>query len=67
MNFEVSGNGSSAKTKAWNLTRRNSVTRAKKVFVLIGTKKAISMAVRNNKTSKRNTRLAERLSNECSC
>ncbi|WP_420841582.1 ATP-binding domain-containing protein [Desulfosporosinus fructosivorans] len=38
------------------------VTRAKKVFVLVGTKKAISMAVRNNKTSKRNTRLAERLS-----
>jgi exodeoxyribonuclease V alpha subunit len=43
------------------------VTRAKKVFVLVGTKKAISMAVRNNKTSKRNTRLAERLSNECLC
>ncbi len=38
------------------------VTRAKKVFVLVGTKKAVSMAVRNNKTSKRNTRLAERLS-----
>jgi len=37
------------------------VTRAKKVFVLVGTKKAVSMAVRNNKTSKRNTRLAERL------
>jgi exodeoxyribonuclease V alpha subunit len=37
------------------------VTRAKKIFVLVGAKKAISMAVRNNKTSKRNTRLAERL------
>lgn len=38
------------------------VTRAKKVFVLLGTKKAIAMAVKNNKTTKRNTRLAERLS-----
>ncbi|HZK83462.1 MAG TPA: ATP-dependent RecD-like DNA helicase [Desulfosporosinus sp.] len=37
------------------------VTRAKQVFVLVGTKKAISMAVRNNKTSQRNTRLSERL------
>ena len=37
------------------------VTRAKKVLVLVGTKKAVAMAVRNNKTSKRNTRLAERL------
>ncbi|KUO76343.1 MAG: recombinase RecD [Desulfosporosinus sp. BRH_c37] len=37
------------------------VTRAKKVFVLVGTKKAVAMAVRNNKTSKRNTRLAVRL------
>lgn len=40
------------------------VTRAKKLFVLVGAKKAISMAVRNNKTSKRNTRLAERLADE---
>ena len=38
------------------------VTRAKKVMVLVGTKKAVAMAVRNNKTTKRNTRLAERLS-----
>ncbi|WP_088225263.1 ATP-dependent RecD-like DNA helicase [Desulfosporosinus sp. FKB] len=37
------------------------VTRAKKIFVLVGAKKAISMAVRNNMTSKRNTLLAERL------
>ena len=37
------------------------VTRAKKVFVLVGTKKAVAMAVRNNKTTMRNTRLAERL------
>ena len=37
------------------------VTRAKKIFVLVGTKQAIGIAVRNNKTAKRNTRLAERL------
>lgn len=37
------------------------VTRAKKVFVLVGAKKAIGIAVRNNKTSKRNTLLTERL------
>jgi exodeoxyribonuclease V alpha subunit len=40
------------------------VTRAKKVMVLVGTKKAISMAVRNNKTTKRNTRLTRRLIGE---
>lgn len=38
------------------------VTRAKKVFVLVGTKKAIGMAVSNNKIIKRNTMLANRLS-----
>ena len=37
------------------------VTRAKKVMVLVGTKKAVAIAVRNNKTTKRNTRLTERL------
>lgn len=37
------------------------VTRAKKVFVLVGAKRAVAIAVRNNKTTKRNTRLAERL------
>jgi exodeoxyribonuclease V alpha subunit len=37
------------------------VTRAKKIFVLVGTKKAVAMAVKNNKITKRNTRLAERL------
>lgn len=37
------------------------VTRAKKVFVLVGTKKAVAMAVKNNKITRRNTRLAERL------
>jgi exodeoxyribonuclease V alpha subunit len=37
------------------------ITRAKKVLVLIGTKKAIGFAVRNNKVTERNTGLAERL------
>ncbi len=37
------------------------VTRAKKIMVLVGTKKAMGMAVRNDKITKRNTRLAERL------
>lgn len=37
------------------------VTRAKRLLVLIGTKRAIGMAVRNNRTMKRHTRLAERL------
>jgi len=37
------------------------VTRAKKVLVLVGTKKAIGMAISNNKTQKRNTMLAQRL------
>jgi exodeoxyribonuclease V alpha subunit len=37
------------------------VTRAKKILVLVGTKKAIGYAVKNNKTTKRNTCLAERL------
>jgi exodeoxyribonuclease V alpha subunit len=37
------------------------VTRAKNVLVLIGEKKAIGYAIRNQKTSGRNTRLAARL------
>ncbi|NLC69316.1 MAG: ATP-dependent RecD-like DNA helicase [Clostridiaceae bacterium] len=37
------------------------VTRAKRAIVLVGTKKAIAIAVSNNKTQKRNTMLAERL------
>lgn len=40
------------------------VTRAKKVCVLIGSKKAVSMAIKNGKTAKRNTTLKERLRNE---
>ena len=37
------------------------ITRAKKVFVLVGTKQAVAMAVRNNKIAKRNTMLADRI------
>ncbi|MFZ7103490.1 MAG: ATP-dependent RecD-like DNA helicase [Peptococcaceae bacterium] len=37
------------------------VTRAKKILVLIGSRKALAMAVRNNKVTERNTRLAYRL------
>jgi exodeoxyribonuclease V alpha subunit len=37
------------------------VTRGKKLVVLVGTKKALSMAVRNDRAGSRNTRLAERL------
>lgn len=37
------------------------ITRAKKICVLIGTKKALSLAIRNMSVLKRNTRLKERL------
>ena len=37
------------------------ITRAKRVFVLIGTKQAVAMAVHNNRISKRNTMLCKRL------
>lgn len=37
------------------------VTRAKKIMVLVGTKKAVGIAVRNKKPTQRNTRLAQRL------
>ena len=40
------------------------VTRAKKVFVLVGTKRAIGIAVSNDKIQKRNTMLARRLVEE---
>ncbi|MFA5618579.1 MAG: AAA family ATPase, partial [Syntrophorhabdaceae bacterium] len=35
------------------------VTRAKKIMILVGTKKAIFLAVKNNNITKRNTRLGE--------
>jgi len=37
------------------------ITRAKKALVLVGSKKALAIAVRNKKSAQRNTRLAERL------
>ncbi|MFZ5986655.1 MAG: ATP-dependent RecD-like DNA helicase [Bacillota bacterium] len=37
------------------------VTRAKKVIVLVGSKKALGLCVKNNKSVDRNTKLAERL------
>jgi exodeoxyribonuclease V alpha subunit len=40
------------------------VTRAKKVFVLVGTKKAIGIAVSNDKIQQRNTLLAKRLAEQ---
>ena len=40
------------------------ITRAKKILVLIGTKKALAYAVRNVTVTKRNTLLKERLQEE---
>jgi exodeoxyribonuclease V alpha subunit len=52
-------------TGHFKLLQRNllftGVTRTRRLVVLIGHAGAISMAVRNNKVSKRNTRLAERV------
>ena len=42
------------------------VTRAKKAFVLVGTKKAIGIAVSNDKIQQRNTMLAKRLAEQIS-
>ena len=39
------------------------ITRAKKVLVVVGTKKALSYAVRDVTVTKRNTLLKERLEN----
>jgi exodeoxyribonuclease V alpha subunit len=53
-------------TQHYILLQRNliytAVTRAKRLIVLIGTKKALAMAIRNNKTQTRHTALRERLS-----
>lgn len=38
------------------------ITRARQIVVMVGSRRAISIAVKNNKTSERNTKLAERLS-----
>ncbi len=40
------------------------VTRAKKVFVLVGAKKAVGIAISNNKIQKRNTMLSARLASK---
>jgi exodeoxyribonuclease V alpha subunit len=52
-------------TQHYMMLQRNllytAVTRAKKLAVLVGTKKAIGMAIRNNKVTKRYTGLAKRL------
>ncbi len=52
-------------TQHYMLLQRNllytAVTRAKQLVVLVGSKKAIGIAVRNNKIAHRNTRLAMRL------
>ncbi|MCG6537486.1 MAG: hypothetical protein L7F78_22920 [Syntrophales bacterium LBB04] len=37
------------------------ITRGKKLVVIIGTKKALAIAIRNNKTQLHNTLLKERL------
>lgn len=53
-------------TQHYMLLQRNllytAVTRAKELVVLVGSKKAIAIAVRNNKIAQRNSRLALRLS-----
>ncbi|MBI2252847.1 MAG: ATP-binding domain-containing protein, partial [Armatimonadetes bacterium] len=41
------------------------ITRAKKIVILIGTKKALNIAVKNEKVAKRYTKLSQRLK-ECS-
>ncbi len=53
-------------TQHYMLLQRNliytAVTRGKKLVVLVGTRKALAIGIRNNKTEKRHTRLKERLS-----
>lgn len=52
-------------TSQYIMLQRNllytAVTRAKQLVVLVGTKKAIAIAVRNNRAAERNTALKERL------
>ncbi len=52
-------------TQHYMLLQRNlvytGITRAKKLVVMIGTKKALAIAIRNNKPQRRYTRLSERL------
>ncbi|MCX5816692.1 MAG: ATP-dependent RecD-like DNA helicase, partial [Proteobacteria bacterium] len=57
-------------TQHYMLLQRNliytGITRGKKLVILIGTKKALSIAINNNKPQKRYTMLRERLMNQCS-
>jgi exodeoxyribonuclease V alpha subunit len=52
-------------TQHYMMLQRNllytGITRGRRLVVLVGTKKALAMAVKNNKTSLRHTQLAERL------
>jgi len=52
-------------TQHYMLLQRNllytAVTRGKKLVILIGTKKALGIALRNNKPQERYTKLKERL------
>ena len=43
------------------------ITRAKKMLVMIGSKKALALAIRNNSVTQRNTRLAIRLQDLSAC
>jgi exodeoxyribonuclease V alpha subunit len=56
-------------TQHYVLLQRNllytGITRGKKMVVLVGTKKAIAIAIRNNKPQKRYTLLKDRLSTTC--
>ena len=53
-------------TQHYSLLQRNliytAVTRARKLAVLVGNPKAIAIAVRNQESTERHTRLADRLS-----
>lgn len=55
-------------TQHYLLLQRNllytGITRAKEMVILVGTKKALWIAIKNNKTFHRNTSLKERLKNE---
>ena len=55
-------------TQHYLLLQRNllytAVTRGKKLVILIGTKKALAIAIRNNKPQQRYTKLKERLTPE---
>ena len=53
------------------LLRRNllytGITRGKKLVIIVGTKKGLAIAIRNNKPQMRYALLKERLTNRCRC